>query len=80
MRVRDVSSAVAELAAVEIIRSDASINSLVQNAPDDPPMIYLDSVGSLVWFNHLRTPAGATWYDEDDTEAEIEARKLEIRV
>ena len=80
VRVRAEDEDAAELAAVEIIRADQSIQKLVQNFSGNPPMIFLDQIAKLRWYQHLKTPAGATWYDEDDEDTETGALDLEKKV
>src|SRR5690348_15774031 len=42
--VRVADSSEAESAAIQVVKDDAELKQLAQNAHDDPPMLYLDSL------------------------------------
>jgi len=60
----------AELAAVELLKSDANLINLTLNnrESEPPPMIYLDSLNVVSWLTYFRRKPGAgyTFYLEDN--------------
>ncbi len=62
---RDVEAAdarAAELAAVELLRGDAELCAIVQNAPDDPPVMDVEEIVELEASGEPSIPPGRIWY------------------
>ncbi|MCG8619963.1 MAG: hypothetical protein MI802_27400 [Desulfobacterales bacterium] len=67
--VKAINSKLAEQVAVQLIQEDESIQSNIHNAVDDPPMIYVENMIEVGWFEFFtKSPgSGYTFYkDEKD--------------
>ena len=57
----------AEIAAVDLVRSDPDLVSTVRNPRDNSPMIYLDSLREIPSFEGLNPPGkGYTFYEDSE--------------
>ena len=61
----------AEKAAVKLVREDPSLKAAVNNKKDNPPMIYLENLAEVGWFEFLRRNPGAgyTFYPDQEDES-----------
>ncbi|MEH0020358.1 MAG: hypothetical protein V6Z89_11925 [Desulfobacter sp.] len=58
----------AEQIAIKLIREDESIKNNIHNGNDDPPIIYVDNIIEVGWFEFLRKRPGSgyTFYQNED--------------
>ena len=57
----------AENAAIELIKNDQDLKSVVKNEKDNPPMLYAEEILEIENFNKVTPPGtGYTFYPEED--------------
>ena len=68
---------VAELKAIELIKSDDGLKQTVLNTMENPPMLYAEEIVELENFDGIMTPGtGYTWYEHnEDLEKDNSANK-----
>jgi len=69
--VKAVNAEFAECAAVELIKNDPNLKGAVINAKETPPMIYLENMAEIGWWEYFRkSPGGGyTFYPASDDES-----------
>ena len=57
----------AEVRAVQLLREDAALTSVILNEASDPPVLYVEEIVELVSFRGVKRPGtGRAWYREKD--------------
>jgi len=54
----------AESNAIRVVKDDAELKQMAQNAQHDPPMLYLDSLDEIVESKEMPVAKGRTYYVE----------------